>query len=384
MDANQKEHWNTIIIGGGQAGLATGYYLKALKEDFIILDEAAHIGDSWRNRWDSLRLFTPNWANGLPGLAFPGKRKDHATKDEMASYLGLYVDHHDLPVLSGCKVIELRQTPGSYSVVTEKGTFSSINVVIANGAYARPKLPDLSNRIMASVTQMHSSAYKRPSQLPEGYMMVVGAGTSGLQIAIDLAASGRNVFVAGTPPGRIPDFILDKLGRPFIWAMNNILTIRTIPGRKAAHRIKTRAPGAPLIHIGLKDALKAGVTPIPRVTGVQNGYPVLADGTTMIVDAIVWCTGYHPDLSWVNMGGVTDSYGHPDAYRGVSRAHKGLYFIGMPFQYSLASATINGVGRDADYIAKHISGLTKVIGEGITQDGGIHTTAAASQPPVTT
>ncbi|MHA4811534.1 flavin-containing monooxygenase [Flavitalea flava] len=347
---------HTIIIGAGQSGLATGYHLQRLKIDFLIIDAAAAIGDAWANRWDSLRLFTPYWANDLPGLPFSGNQDLCPTKDEMAAYLKKYVAHFDLPVRLQTKVRDLVKKEDGYLITLSDGkTLSCRNVVVATGNYSIPKIPAFARELDPRIVQLHSSVYKKPSGLPEGAVLVVGAGTSGLQIALDLVRSRRRTYVAGKPPARIPDFALRYAGRLFIWMMRNILTIHTPMGRKVRNAIKVQGAAAPLINISPQTVYEAGVVPLPKIEGVRNGCPLLPDGHTLEVSGIIWCTGYNRDFSWIRLPGVTDETGYPLTYRGISQGHKGLYFTGMAFQYSLASAQIGGVGKDAAYIARHIN-----------------------------
>jgi putative flavoprotein involved in K+ transport len=354
MFEENKRSWNTIVIGGGQAGLAIGYYLKKLHEDFIIIDASDRIGDSWRNRWDTLRLITPTWANSLPGYPFPSNGNLNAGKDEVANFLESYASDFKLPVLSQTKVTGLVKMEDGYEITTTRGAFTCGSVVVATGSYNAPKLPVFAQKLHPEILQLHSSAYRRPADLPEGDILVVGAGTSGLQIAKDVASPQRKTYVAGNPPFKIPSFILKYFGRQFIWAMNNIMTIKTKPGRKAEYSIKHLHAAAPLVNISLKDVELSGVRHVARIRDVVNGYPVLEDGTVMKVATVIWCTGYSYDFSWINLNDITDDDGFPYTYRGVSKTHKGLYFMGSIFQYALTSSWINGVGRDAQYISDYI------------------------------
>ncbi len=354
MFTANKNNLSTIIIGAGQAGLATGYYLKNLQEDFIILEAAGALGDSWRHRWDSLKLFTPNWANALPGYPFPGNKNVHAGKDEAADFLASYAARFDLPVLTQTRVTGLVKKDELFILNTTRGIYTCKNVVVANGSYAIPKIPAFAEKLNRGILQIHSSAYQRASQLPAGDILVVGAGTSGIQIAIDVASPRQKTYIAGKPPFKIPSFILQYFGKQFVWAMNHIMTINTKPGRKAADAIKNKHAAAPLINISIQDAAMAGVKHVARIKGVAGGYPALEDSTILDVATVIWCTGYKGDFSWIDMNDITDENGQPLSYRGVSTKHKGLYFMGMPFQYALTSTWINGAGRDAKYIADYI------------------------------
>lgn len=351
----QKSSWDIIIIGGGQAGLAMGYQLKLLNKDFVILDSSEKVGDSWRLRWDSLRLFTPAWTVKLPGLSFPAAKNSFPTKDEIADFLQHYVDKFQLPVLTGNKVTHLSKTSGGYEVITSDRKFTCKKVVIATGNYSVPKIPAFAADLNLQIHQMPSSAYKRPSELPDGDVLVAGAGTSGLQIAQDLALAGKKVFVSGTPPDKIPVFLLNHFRKPLLWMMNNMMTIHTKAGRKMQHAIKNEGRAAPLINISLEAVKEAGVQHIPRVIGSSNGYPMLADKRIIQPSSIIWCTGFSRDFSWISgMDDIADEHSYPITSRGISIKHKGLYFLGMAFQYALTSSWLLGVGRDAAFIADHI------------------------------
>jgi len=354
-DYGQKKHWGTIIIGGGQAGLATGYHLQKLKEDFIILDASEKTGDTWRNRWDSLRLFTPRWANALPGAVFPPGHSLFPGKDETADYLSGYSISFGLPVMNQTRILRVEKKQEGYELTHAKGIFTCNNLVIASGSYTVPKIPAFAKNVDPEIYQVHAAAYRRPAELPPGDVLIVGAGTSGIQIAIDVAVSKRKTYLSGTPPAQIPYFAIHYLGRPFIWVLQNIITLKTVMGRKAQTAIKSKGGGSPLIGISVKDAQKAGAMHVGRVQGLLAGYPVLEDGTVMNhVSSVIWCTGFSNDFSWINIENITDEKGYLLGTRGVSE-HKGLYFVGMVFQYGLTSNWINGVGRDAAYVAAHIN-----------------------------
>ena len=359
----KKDYYRTIVIGAGQAGLAAGYHLQRLHEDFLIIDGAHEIGHSWLSRWDSLKLFTPRWANGLPGMRFMRSANKFPHKDEMALFLRKYVSQYNLPVQLNTKVHRLFSNSSGYSIETDNGKLTCTNVIVATGSYAIPRIPALADQLDPRIHQVHSSGYHNPRLLPSGSILVVGAGTSGLQIALDVAGSGRKTYVAGTPPFKVPYFALKYLSRPFLWAMKHVLTINTRPGRKVERQLKQEGKAAPLINISLEEVMAAGVEHLPRLEKIQNGYPVFdgngekvgASGKRIPVEGIIWCTGYNRDFSWIQLDNISDEHGYPLSRRGVSTHHQGLYFMGMMFQYALSSTMINGVGRDARYIAAHIA-----------------------------
>jgi putative flavoprotein involved in K+ transport len=356
----EKKHWDTIIIGGGQAGVAAGYHLKKLNEDFLILDENNRVGDCWRNRWDSLILFTPSQHNGLPGFPFPAERGTFATRDEMADYLEEYVKKFSLPVSTSVKVNQLSKNNSSdnssFEISTSNGIYFSESVIVATGTNPAPYVPDIAGKLSEDIHQIHSSSYKNPEMIPPGDVLVIGAGTSGAQIAIELSRSRKTykTFISGNPTPHIPDWLFKYFGGLYWLFISYILTIKTPIGRKARKRILNK--GTPLISVSVSDLDAAGVIRLPRTGTVINGYPKLEDGRIIRVSSVIWATGYKPDFSWIDFS-VTDDTGWPATNRGISKSVFGLYFAGMKFQYSLTSGLIGGVGRDAEYIANHIHKL---------------------------
>jgi putative flavoprotein involved in K+ transport len=344
------EQWDTIIIGAGQAGLATGYHLQKLKNNFIIIDSADRIGDSWRQRWDSLRLFTPSQYDGLPGFQYPALKGTYPSKNELADYLEEYSKRFNLPVRMGVVVIKLGKRLKGFEIITTAGTMLCNKVVIATGAFHKPKIPAFAKELDESIFQIHSSEYMNPQTLPPGNVLVVGSGVSGVEIAVELSTS-RHTLISGHPPLHIPDPLLKYAGRFYWWFINNVLTVSTPMGRKVKQKVLKG--GSPLIRISVGDLERAGVARMERVSGIENGKPKLTDGRIISVSSIVWATGYKPDFSWIDMP-VINEKGWPLSKKGVSTQVEGLYFIGMLFQRSLSSSLVGGVGRDADFIARHI------------------------------
>jgi putative flavoprotein involved in K+ transport len=353
---NGKMTWSTIIIGAGQAGLAAGYCLTKYNEDFIIIDSVKKVGDSWRHRWDSLRLFTPSQYDGLPGFPFPKPGGTMPSKDEMAEYLEKYAEKFNLPIRLEENVKHLYRTKSGFEIATDKGILKCDKVIVATGTNQLPRIPEFSKDLDKSVHQIHSSEYLNPESVSSGKVLVVGAGTSGVEIAIELAKS-RPTVISGHPTFHIPDAIFRYAGRPYWWFANNILTVSTPIGRKAKQSIIKG--GGPLVNVSVKDLVAAGVERVPRVAGVESGQPKLEDGRVVTISSIIWATGFRPNYSWIDIGVTDENNVWPVAKRGVSTEIKGLYFIGMLFQYSLTSGLVGGVGRDAAYIAKHIHNNSK-------------------------
>jgi putative flavoprotein involved in K+ transport len=348
-----EESFHTIVIGGGQAGLAAGYFLAQKGEDFIILDGAARSGESWRSRWDSLRLFTPSQFDGLPGMPFPKPDYYFPTKDEVADYLECYAGKLQLPVRHNVKVEALNSSEQGYRLTAREASFSAKNIIVATGAYQKPYTPSFASQLDPGILQLHSNAYRNPAQIPVQNILVVGAANSGAEIALDLVKTGKHVWLAGRDVGAIPADAAGKLfgGRPYWWFTSHVLSVDTPIGRKM--RSQMLVHGTPLIRARRKEIAQAGVKFTPRVLGVQSGKPQLEDGRTLPIESVIWATGYHPDFSWINLP-VFDVQGYPRHERGVVQEAPGLYFVGLHFQTALSSALLGGVGADAAYIARRI------------------------------
>ena len=352
------ERHEVIVIGGGQAGLSVGYHLQRQGVPFVILDARPRIGDAWRERWDSLRLFTPRRYDALDGMRFPGVANDFPTKDEMADYLESYATRFRLPVRTGTRVDHLSREGDRYLLKVGPRRLEARHVIIAMSSYQRGVTPTFATQLDPSITQLHSVDYRRPSQLPPGDVLLVGAGNSGAEIAIDLARDGRRVWISGRDVGQVPFPVQSPMVRrlllPILFRIvfHRILTLDTPIGRKA--RPKLIRGGMPLIRTRDRDLAAAGVTRAPRMEGVRDGYPLLADGTVRRVSSVVWCTGFNMGQSWIDLP-VFDSYGEPIQERGVVPDEPGLYFVGPHFLYSASSTMIHGIGRDAQHVAKRIA-----------------------------
>jgi putative flavoprotein involved in K+ transport len=350
-----SEYFDTVIIGGGQAGLSVGYHLKKQGRPFVILDANERIGDSWRKRWDSLRLFTPARYDGLAGWSFPAPVLSFPTKDEMADYLESYAARFDLPVRTGVKVDGLSREGDRFVVASGKRRFEADHVVVATGSNQLPKVPGFADDLHPSIVQLHSSQYRHPSQLQEGAVLVVGVGNSGAEIAFEMSRT-HPTYLSGKPSGEIPVRHGPAMAR-FVFPVirfvgNHVLTLRTPIGRKVQPKFISHS--APLIRVKLKDLAAAGVEQVPRTVGVESGRPALEDGGVLEVSNVIWCTGFREEFSWIDLP-VFGEDGRPLHERGVVVGEPGLYFVGLLFQYSAGSDVLPGVGRDAEYVAKHIA-----------------------------
>jgi putative flavoprotein involved in K+ transport len=350
------ERFETIVIGGGQAGLATGHQLARRGLPFVILDAGERVGDSWRNRWESLRLFTPARYDSLPGMPFPAPASTYPTKDEIADYLESYATSFDLPIRGGVKVDRLFKEGTRFVVTAGDLRFEADNVVVATGAYHAPRVPGFASKLAPTILQMHSSQYRDAAQLREGGVLVVGAGNSGAEIALDLSPHHRT-WLSGRDPGQEPTragSLPDRLFTPVMWFLaSRVLNVRNPIGRKVRDRFIDPPRGIPLGRARRKDILAAGIERVPRTADVRDGSPMLEDGRVLDVTNVIWCTGFVPDYAWIDLPVVGEN-GYPTQTRGVVESQPGLYFVGLIFLSTLSSALVGGVGRDAEHVASHL------------------------------
>lgn len=350
-------HFDVLVIGGGQAGLAVGYYLSRQGQKFVILDDHRRIGDNWRKRYDSLRLFTPAKYDGLPGMAFPASAYAFPTARQVADYLECYATHMRLPVLNGVKADGLwRTSDGGFVVTAGEQRFTAEQVVIATGMHQLPSVPAFASQLDPGIRQFHSSEYRNPAQLAPGDVLVVGAGHSGADIALEVSSAHRT-WLSGPVHGQISLDTDSWKARPLWWllwfAAHHLLTARYPPVR--GMEPAARGQGGPLLRVRLPQLAAAGVQHVnSRTTGVCGGLPVLDDGRVLTVANVIWCTGFRHGFGWIHVP-VTGHHGWPRHERGVARGVPGLYFVGLPFQFSFSSMLVGGVTRDASYVAKRIA-----------------------------
>jgi putative flavoprotein involved in K+ transport len=351
------ERCETVIVGAGQAGLSVGYHLQRRGLPFVILEANERVGDSWRQRWDSLHLFTPTRYNGLDGMPFPGPDFAFPHKDEMANFLEAYAARFSLPVRTGVRVERLARGDGGFILHAGGQEIAADNVVVAMATFQQPNVPPYAAELNPRIVQLHSSAYRSPAQLQDGDVVVVGAGNSGAEIAVEVARK-RHTWISGRDVGQVPFRIQGTASRLFLsrlvlrFVFHRVLTLSTPLGRKL--RPKVLFIGGPLIRTRRTDLAAAGIERAPRVIGVRNGLPLLADERVLDVANIIWCTGFHPGFSWIDLP-VFDERGQPLHERGVVARQPGLYFVGLHFLYALSSTMIHGVGRDAAHIARAIA-----------------------------
>ena len=357
---SDTERIDTVVVGGGQAGLSVGYHLARRSLSFVILDANGRIGDAWRKRWDSLRLFTPARFNGLDGMPFPGPAHSFSTKDEVADYLEAYAARFGLPVRTGVRVTRLSRNGAGFLVEAGDRRFEADNVVVAMGSDQLPRSPAFAASLDPGIVQLHSAAYRSVAQLQEGRVLVVGVGNSGAEIALDVAAS-HPTCLAGTESGRVPFRPDSALARyvflPLMFRVigHRVLTVRTPIGRRMRPKLLSHA--APVVRVKPADIAAAGIKRVSRVVGARDGFPVLDDERVLPVENVIWCTGYVPDFSWIDLSvfGQAKEPKEPTHVRGIVADEPGLYFVGLFFLYAMSSGFLPGVGRDAEYVVKHIA-----------------------------
>lgn len=358
----EPERIATVVVGGGQAGLAVGYHLARRGLPFVILDASARIGDAWRKRWESLRAFTPAGYNGLPGMPFPAEARSFPTKDQVADYLEAYAARFELQVQTGVRVDRLSRIDGRFVLSAGARRIEAENVVVAMSSYRRPRVPEFAAALDPSVIQMHSDEYRNPSQLRDGKTLVVGAHDSGCEIALDVATR-HPTSLSGRDTGHIPFRVDGLVGRSFgvplvMFVFHRVLAVNTPIGRKMRPKVlRILHHAGPVVRVKPKDLAAAGVERIPRVVGVRNGLPVLQDDRVLEVANVIWCTGFHHEFPWIDLPVFGDD--GPIHDRGIVAGEPGLYFVGLFFLYAGSSALLRGVGRDAERVAEAISRTTK-------------------------
>jgi putative flavoprotein involved in K+ transport len=352
-----SDYFETVIIGAGQAGLSTAYHLTQQDRSFVMLEANDRVGDNWRNRFDSLKLYSPAGFDGLPGWDMPVPRWTYPTKDQLADYFEAYAERFEFPIITGVSVDSLRRDGDRYVIRAGAHRFVADNVVIASGTFQEPITPGFARDLDPAITQMHSNDYRNPSQLQDGPTLVVGCAHSGADIALEVSAHHPTI-VSGRVNGEIPFDIEGRVARfviPVLWFVaNHVLTMRTPLGATIRHHV--RGSGGPLLRVKRAHLDAAGVERTEsRVAGVVEGKPVLEDGRVLHdVANVVWCTGFGKDVSWIEIP-VAGEDGWPEQERGVVESSPGLYFVGLPVLFAFASMLVGGVGRDAKYVARHIA-----------------------------
>ncbi len=337
--SGRVERFETVVIGAGQAGLAVGYHLAQQDADFVILDGAAQPGESWRARWDSLRLFTPAKYSSLPEMPFPAPPNHLPDKDEVAAYLTAYATRFELPVRGNASVESLDWDDTRFQLRVGAQRIEADQVVVATGAFTQSIVPDGASRLAPEIVQLTSQEYRNPFGLPPGPVLVVGAGNSGAQIALEVSRF-RKVWLAGRDTGYLPRRVLGRDVFDWIWPVISRLPLDTRLGR----RITRATGGDALIGIPRQSLPAAGIVRVGRFTGASEGLPIC--GTEALEPAtIIWCTGLKPAHDWIR----------------VAPGTPGLHFVGLQQQRRIVSALVGGVGADAEVVAAAVMGRAGAI-----------------------
>ncbi len=355
-DHTVTERREVVVVGGGQAGLAVGYFLAQQGRDFTILEAAQEPAAAWRARWDSLELFTPARHDSLPGLPFPGDPDRYPTRDEVVAYLTGYARDFDLPVELGSPVRTIRRTNGAYLVELDDRSIEADQVVVATGPFQVPRVPAFAERLDADVAQFHSSSYRAPAAVPEGRVLVVGGGNTGFQIAEELSGSREVHLSIGSRQTPLPQRIL---GRDLFWYLEATGLIY----KTTASRIGRRAAGRDTLIGSSPRSLRRrhGVAIHGRAVDAAGTRVSFGDGTDLEVRSVVWATGFGVDHSWVDVP-VFDGNGRLVHQRGVTDS-PGLFFLGLTWQHTRGSALLGWVRDDAEYIAQQISAIDRKDGK---------------------
>ncbi|WP_018932981.1 flavin-containing monooxygenase [Gracilibacillus lacisalsi] len=342
--------YDTIVVGAGQAGLSVGYYLKNTDQNFLLLDKGNEIGEKWKERYDSLVLFTPRMYSSLPGLPLRGDKQGFPSKNEIVSYLKDYVAHFHLPVQLNEAVKSVVKVENNFLIETNKGTYKAKNLVVATGPFQTPYIPKFSKNLSPTINQFHSENYQNSNQLLDGNVVVVGGGNSGAQIAVELSKERETYLAISKKLSYLPLTISNK---SIFWWFNKLGILSAKNNSLLGKFIQKK--GDPIFGLDLKQAIKKNKVKVKsRVVAANKNVLVFQDNSTLEVNNIIWATGFKSEYPWLRIEGVLDKEGQVIHERGESTI-KGLYFIGLPWQFRRGSALLQGVGYDAAYIVRKIS-----------------------------
>jgi putative flavoprotein involved in K+ transport len=340
--------FEVVVIGAGQAGLAMGCFLARQGRRFVILDRGDSLAAAWRDRWDSLTLFTPRRYNSLPGLPFPGDPAGYPGRDEVIAYLEQYAERFELPIELNSPVRRLTAEDGRFVLEVAGKTIEADQAVVATGPFQTPYVPEAADGLSPEVFQTHSTGYRKPSDVPGRTVLVAGGGNTGFQIAKELSATHRVYLSVGSRQMPLPQRLL---GRDLFWWLTKFGLLQKTVESRLGRRMRERET---LIGSSPRELRRRyGVELKPRVVGASGRTIRFADGSELEVDAVIWATGYRPDHSWIELP-VFDPHGRAVHRRGVTNV-PGLYFLGLTWQHTRGSALIGWVKDDAEFIADQIA-----------------------------
>jgi putative flavoprotein involved in K+ transport len=348
MTSTITNHRDVVVVGGGQAGLAVGYFLAQQGRDFTILEAAEEPAGAWRERWESLKLFTSARYDSLPGMEFPGDPDRYPTRDEVADYLTDYAREFDLPVELDRRVRAVRKQDDAYVVELDDRAYRAHQVVIATGPFQTPFVPRIAEDLGDDVVQMHSTAYRTPESVPEGRVLLVGGGNTGFQIAEELSASREVHLAIGSRQTPLPQRIL---GRDLFWYLEATGLIRKTTASRLGKLMQKREDT--LIGSNPRRARRQGIELHGRAVAAAGPTIAFADGAKLDVRGVIWATGFRVDHSWVDVP-VFDENGRAVHERGVTTS-PGLYFLGQLWQHTRGSALLGWVKDDAAHIAEKVA-----------------------------
>ncbi|HGG0581856.1 MULTISPECIES: flavin-containing monooxygenase [Bacillus] len=338
-----------IIIGAGQAGLTMGYYLKQEGYNFLLLEAGKRVGDSWRNRYDSLQLFTPRSYSSLPGMALIGEKNEFPYKDEIATYLEKYARHFQLPVQLQTEVFKIKKERDIFELHTPTEILQTKKVIIATGGFQQPFIPSVSANLSSHVFQIHSSQYKSPSQIPKGKVLVVGGGNSGMQIAVELAKTHEVMMSISHPLTFLP---LQLFGKSIFNLLEKVGLLYAEINTKRGRWFQKRKD--PIFGFEGKKLIRNGAIKLQeKVVSASGNNIMFQNGDTYSAESIIWSTGFVQNYNWIEIKQAVNEKGFPNHIKGISPV-KGLYYIGLPWQSQRGSALICGVGKDAAYVLSEI------------------------------
>lgn len=351
------DHYDVIVVGVGQAGIAMGYYLKQEGLSFVLLDANDRVGNAWRHRYDSLVLFTSRKYSSLPEMKMSGPSEGFPTKDEMADYLERYVSYFNLPVQLHTKVITIKKENEVFQIETTRGMIEAKQVVIASGAFQKPFIPQVTVNKGEGPFQIHSSLYRSTHQLVKGSILVVGGGNSGAQIAVELAHENHVTLAVSHPFKFLP---LHFLGKSIFYWLDFIGLLHAGIDTKRGKWFSKQSD--PIFGKELKAWIAEGRIQVkPRVVKVDGNEVLFEDKSVQNFESIVWSTGFMPSYDdWIRIDDAISENGNPIHERGISPV-RGLYFIGLPWQHQRGSALLCGVSRDAKYLVPYIAEFRKSV-----------------------
>src|SRR5215213_9214501 len=363
-DADSR--FDVVVVGAGQAGLAIGYFLNRRGNRFLIV-EADSIASAWRDRWESLTLFTPRRYSSLPGLPFPGDPDGYPTRDEVIAYLEEYSERFDLPIDERTRVRSLTAADERFVLEVNGRTITADQVVVATGPFQSPYVPEVAEKLAPDVFQTHATGYRKPADIPAGTVLVVGGGNTGFQIAKELSATHEIALAVGSRQTPLPQRLL---GRDLFWWLTKArvlsVTVESRLGSRLQHR-ETLIGSSPR-----ELERRYGVELKPRVVDADGRTVRFEDGSELEVDAVIWATGYRPDYSWIELP-ILDSKGRLRHRRGMTDV-PGLFFLGLTWQWTRGSALIGWVKDDAAFLAERIAALqetkTRVVPERAPEAAG--------------